>query len=54
MFTAPKRPGAIAGEPKSTNLEGETMDEQDREEVALFRYGLIAPLLHGGVEDRGE
>ena len=30
------------------------MDEQDREQVALFRYGLIAPLLHGGVEDRGE
>ncbi len=30
------------------------MDEQDREQVALFRYGLIAPLLHGSVEDRVE
>ena len=30
------------------------MDENDREAVALFRYGLIAPLLHGSVQDRGE
>lgn len=30
------------------------MDEHDREQVALFRYGLIVPLLHGSVEDRAE
>ena len=30
------------------------MDEHDREQVALFRYGLIAPLLHGSVEDKGD
>lgn len=30
------------------------MDENDREQIALFRYGLIAPLLHGSIEDRGE
>jgi len=30
------------------------MDERDREQVALFRYGLIAPLLHGSIEDRTE
>lgn len=30
------------------------MDEHDREEVALFRYGLIAPLLHGSVEDKAD
>ncbi|MGB9868213.1 MAG: helix-turn-helix domain-containing protein [Bacillota bacterium] len=30
------------------------MDEHDREQVALFRYGLIAPLLHGSVEDKAE
>ncbi len=30
------------------------MEEQKREQVALFRYGLIAPLLHGSVQDRTE
>ena len=30
------------------------MDEHDREEVALFRYGLIAPLLHESVADRAD
>ena len=30
------------------------MNEHDREQVAVFRYGLIAPMLHGSVEDRGE
>jgi len=28
------------------------MDEKDREQIALFRYGLIAPMLQGSVEDR--
>jgi transposase InsO family protein len=30
------------------------MDEHDREAVALFRYGLIAPLLHGNVQDKAD
>lgn len=30
------------------------MDEKDREAVALFRYGLIAPLLHGSSVNRAE
>ncbi len=41
-------------EHKTCQLEGKTMDEHDREEVALFRYGLIAPLLHGSVEDKAD
>jgi transposase InsO family protein len=28
------------------------MDEKQREQIALFRYGLIAPMLQGGVNDR--
>ena len=28
------------------------MDENQREQIALFRYGLIAPMLQGGVNDR--
>ena len=28
------------------------MDENHREQVALFRYGLIAPILQGSVHDR--
>ncbi len=28
------------------------MDEKDREAIALFRYGLIASVLQGTVEDR--
>ncbi len=30
------------------------MEEKDREDVALFRYGLIAPLLHGSVENQAD
>ncbi|HHW18964.1 MAG TPA: helix-turn-helix domain-containing protein [Firmicutes bacterium] len=28
------------------------MDDKDREQIALFRYGLIAPMLQGSMGDR--
>jgi len=30
------------------------MQEKDREKIALFRYGLIAPLLNGQVKNQKE
>jgi putative transposase len=39
----------MTGHP-SLKKEEDSMNEKDREQVALFRYGLIAPLLNGQVE----
>lgn len=42
--------------PHENGSEGreKVMDEKDREAIALFRYGLIAPVLQGTVEDRAK